>query len=164
MAQASVRRFGIVAILGLVLVVSAGALGCGSAADEQATTESPTAMSSSMAQAGEDDVQTCSACAGGEAGTVPGETETVDGEQVLNIGVQDGFYSPNQFTVEAGVPVKVVFSGKAKGCLAMPTFPSLEKKADFTSGEATLELGALEPGTYEFTCGMEMTGGQIVAQ
>jgi plastocyanin domain-containing protein len=84
--------------------------------------------------------------------------------QVVDISVKAGFYSPNDFTVAAGQPVTVVFAGKATGCLSKPMFPSLNMKADFSSGKATLDLGTLKAGTYEFTCGMRMPGGKIVAQ
>jgi plastocyanin domain-containing protein len=88
-----------------------------------------------------------------------------NGTQVIAIGVKDGYYNPNQFKASAGSPIKVTFTGKTKGCLGMPILKSLGKKADFNrSGTATIELGTLQPGTYEFTCGMGMTGGKIVVQ
>lgn len=109
--------------------------------------------------------QTCSTCGGaGMAPKVTGEVAMEDGTQVLRVGVAGGYYSPNQFVVKAGAPVKVVFTGSAKGCLAKPTFKELGKKADFTTGEATIDLDVLEPGTYGFTCGMGMVGGSITAE
>ena len=45
---------------------------------------------------------------------VPGETKMVDGIQVLDVGLVGGYYRPNRFTVQAGVPVKVVFTGWAQ--------------------------------------------------
>jgi hypothetical protein len=112
------------------------------------------------------DVQKCANCAGkGMAPMVDGTVGMSGGMQVVSIGVKNGYYDPNQFMAKSGVPIKVVFTGKAMGCLGKPQFKSLGKKADFTaSGTATIELGALEPGTYEFTCGMGMTGGKIVVQ
>jgi plastocyanin domain-containing protein len=96
---------------------------------------------------------------------VEGATTMANGTQVIAIGVKDGYYNPNQFKAAAGSPIRVTFSGKTKGCLGMPEFKSLGKKGDFnTSGSATIELGTLPPGTYEFTCGMGMTGGKIVVQ
>jgi hypothetical protein len=63
------------------------------------------------------------------------------------------------------MPVQVVFTGKAKGCIAKPTFKSLGKTGDVTgTGTATLDLGTLQPGSYAFTCAMGMGDGQIVAQ
>lgn len=96
---------------------------------------------------------------------VDGAATSAGGQQVIAIGVKNGYYTPNQITVKAGTPIKVVFAGNAKGCLGKPRFKSLGKKADFTqSGTATIELGDLKPGTYEFKCGMGMTGGKIVVQ
>jgi plastocyanin len=109
--------------------------------------------------------QTCSVCGKSETPpAVEGSAEVVDGVQVVNIGVKKGFYNPNRITVAAGQPVTVVFSGNAEKCLAMPKFESLGKKADFTDGSASIDLGPLKPGTYEFTCGMGMTGGTITVE
>jgi hypothetical protein len=110
--------------------------------------------------------QTCSDCAGkGMAPMVEGTAATSGGVQTMAIGVKDGYYNPNQFKAQSGMPIKVVFTGSAAGCLGNPTFKSLGKKADFTkTGSATIDLGTLAPGTYEFACGMGMTGGKIVVQ
>ena len=136
-----------------------------------ATMKKPTVMNASAgnqlastsATAGA--VQECAVCAGkGMAPMVKGEATNENGVQVVRIGVKNGYYSPNMFMVKAGQPVKVVFTGKATDCLAKPMFPSLNKKTDFSAGSAILDLGTLAPGTYEFACGMKMTGGKIVAQ
>jgi plastocyanin domain-containing protein len=96
---------------------------------------------------------------------VDGPVETKDGVQVIAVGVKDGYYSPNQFKAKAGIPVTVVFTGSTKGCIGKPTFKTLGKKADFNdTGSATIELGALAPGTYEFACGMDMVGGKIIVE
>jgi plastocyanin len=110
--------------------------------------------------------QQCADCAGkGMAPMVEGTTTMANGTQVIAIGVKDGYYNPNQFKAAAGSPITVTFSGKTKGCLGKPQFKSLGKNVDFnTSGSATIELGTLQPGTYEFACGMGMTGGKIVVQ
>jgi plastocyanin domain-containing protein len=110
--------------------------------------------------------QTCSEC--GKKGMAPmvmGKASTADGVQVLKVSVVGGYYSPNRFTVAAGTPVKVVFSGSAKGCIAMPKFAALGKQADFAkSGSATVDLGTLEPGTYTWTCAMGMNAGKITVR
>ena len=41
----------------------------------------------------------------------PARPTCMDGVQVLNVGLVGGYYRPNRFTVQAGVPVKVVFTG-----------------------------------------------------
>lgn len=122
------------------------------------------AMSKMASQPVDPDTQQCANCAGkGMAPMVMGMAKTVDGVQIIKIGLKDGYYSPNQFTVAPGIPVKVTFTGKAIKCLGKPMFKSLNKKADFTkTGSATIDLGSLSGGTYEFSCGMGMTGGKIV--
>jgi len=41
----------------------------------------------------------------------------------------------------------------------------ITQKADFTqTGEATMDLGTLSPGTYDLTCGMDSAGGSLVVQ
>ena len=110
--------------------------------------------------------QVCASCwgDGGPDPTVAGEPEVVDGVQVVRVGVEDGYYVPNEFTVEAGLPVTVVFSGPAEGCLAEPEFPDLGVKADFSDGSATMELGVLAPGSYPFTCSMGVNEGHITVK
>jgi len=112
------------------------------------------------------DAQTCAECAGkGTAPVVAGTAKDEDGAQVVEIEVENGYYKPNQINVKAGTPVTVKFSGKVAGCIGMPEFKDLGKKADFTkTGEATVELGALAAGTYKFTCGMGRPGGTITAE
>ena len=111
--------------------------------------------------------QTCSSCwrdKGAPALAVPGETSVEDGVQVLRVGLVDGYYRPNRFTVQAGVPVKVVFTGWAEDCLGQPEFPELGLKGDLSSGEAVFPLGGLEPGTYTFTCAMGVNEGKITVE
>jgi plastocyanin domain-containing protein len=111
-------------------------------------------------------VQTCAQCGGkGAPPKVVGEAVTQDGVQIVNVGIVNGYYSPNAFTVKAGMPVRVVFTGKASGCLANPTFASLGKKVDFAdTGSATVDLGTLKPGIYKFTCAMGMNAGTITVK
>jgi hypothetical protein len=112
-------------------------------------------------------LQSCASCwkdKGAPAPAVPGETETVDGVQVVRVGLVDGYYRPNRFVVRAGVPVVVVFTGWAQDCLGQPEFPEIGVKANLSSGRAVVELGKLEPGTYTFTCSMGVNEGRITAE
>jgi len=112
--------------------------------------------------------QGCSACSKGvEPAPAVGAAEVVDGTQVVTVGIVDGYYTPNQFTVESGKPVEVVFrvEGKpAKACVSKPQFEKLGKTVTLTEGEKSIDLGMLEPGTYEFTCGMGANKGSITVQ
>jgi hypothetical protein len=112
-------------------------------------------------------LQSCTSCwvdKGAPSPDFPGETTLVDGVQVLNVGLVGGYYRPNRFTVQAGVPVKVVFTGYAQDCLGQPEFPELGLKGDMSSGQAVFPLGKLGPGAYEFTCNMGVNEGEITAE
>jgi plastocyanin domain-containing protein len=169
----STGRIGAVATVCILLVALVALSGCASTSPMKSLPSStpPKTMDAMNGEAGsvgvtDASVQTCSNCAGkGMAPMVEGTAVDANGVQTVKIGVKDGYYTPNQFAVKAGVPVVVVYSGKAKGCLAKPQFKELGKAGDFTSsGTATVDLGTLKAGTYEFKCGMGMTGGKIVAQ
>ena len=111
--------------------------------------------------------QSCTSCwvdKGAPSPAFPGETTVVDGVQVLNVGLVGGYYRPNRFTVQAGVPVTVVFTGWAQDCLGEPEFPELGLKGDMSSGQAVFHLGELESGTYTFTCSMGVNEGRITAE
>lgn len=122
---------------------------------------SPVATTSAAAKP-----QICASCwgDGGPDPTVRGSAELVDGVQVVEVGVEDGYYVPNEFTVQTGLPVTVVFNGSAEGCLAEPEFPDLGVKADFSAGSTSMELGVLEPGSYPFTCSMGVNEGHITVE
>ena len=111
--------------------------------------------------------QSCTSCwvdKGAPAPAFAGETAVQDGVQILNVGLVGGYYRPNRFTVQAGVPVKVVFTGYAQDCLGQPEFPELGLKGDMSSGQAVFPLGALEPGAYTFTCSMGVNEGLITVE
>ncbi len=112
--------------------------------------------------------QMCLSCSKGEKpAAASGTVVTSGGKQIANVSIKDGTYTPNHFVAKAGTPLSVVFTvdGKpAKGCLSKPTFKSLNKSLEVTSGVKNIDLGALAPGTYTFTCAMGMNPGQIVVR
>ncbi len=132
------------------------------------TATSPAASSASAqpSAAATEEPQLCASCwgDGGPDPTVSGEAEVVEGVQIVRVGVEGGYYVPNEFTVTGDMPVTVVFSGPAEGCLAEPEFPDLGVKADFSGGSATMELGVLAPGSYPFTCSMAVNEGHITVE
>lgn len=170
----SLSRIGILTTVASLACIAVVASGC-TASQKAPTTSMPAAAGAPGAQpAGQklantgtvSDVQTCLEC---DAKKMPmkvvGQPVVENGVQVVDIKIEGGTYVPNAITVKADMPVRVVFTGKAKGCLAKPMFASLGKKADLTSsGSATFDLGALKPGTYKFTCGMGMNVGSILVQ
>ncbi len=111
------------------------------------------------------------ACGDAEGGSCcGGSTETIEGATVLDAGVQriavdvsQGSFNPNAITAKSGVPIEIVF-GQGSGCLAEVQFPQFGVLEDLTNGGATVTLPALEPGTYGFSCGMEMVFGTLVVQ
>jgi hypothetical protein len=167
----SARRMTILATM-VVLTMAAG-LTVGCAGKTAQTGTAPQATSAAPAQSGTAgtvttaaDVQTCAECGGkGMPPKVVGTPAVAQGVQLITVSLVGGYYSPNTFTAQAGVPIQVVFTGKAKGCLAKPTFKSLGKKADLTgTGTAMIDLGALKSGTYKFTCAMGMDAGTITVK
>lgn len=111
--------------------------------------------------------QSCTSCwvdKGAPAPAFAGETAVQDDLQVLNVSLVGGYYRPNRFTVQAGLPVKVVFRGYAQDCLGQPEFPELGLKGDMSSGQAVFPLGVLEPGVYTFTCSMGVNEGLITVE
>lgn len=143
---------------GLVVLALAAAstAGCaaGGATDTATTPDSNSGVSTAMNTASAKGM-TCGACGGNEdPGVVQGDTVSQDGAQLIRVTLKDGRYLPNTWTAKAGTPVRVSFEGTATGCLGHPTFKSLNKKADITKASATVDLGALAPGTYKWSCAM----------
>jgi hypothetical protein len=106
----------------------------------------------------------CPACPSTSTAGVEGAVIMLDGVQCLEIVAKGESYSPTLFNVKAGVPVRVNFSGKAIGCFKQPTFKSLGKKLDISSGFGTIDLGPLEPGSYEWASSLGVGPGTIVAK
>jgi len=155
---------------GLVVAATAGALvltGALSVGCAASTSEKPAATKTASVPAAAVDskVQTCLECGSKKMpAMVVGKASLKEGVQVVMIDIKGGTYVPNTISVKAGMPVKVVFSGLAKGCLAKPMFKALDKKLDLTTtGMGTIDLGVVKAGTYKFTCGMGMNAGTITA-
>jgi len=90
---------------------------------------------------------------------VPIETQLT---QRVRIEVTDG-YDPADIVVAAGVPLEITFT-EGSGCLAKVVFEGLDIEADLTTGGAVVNIPALQPGTYAFSCGMHMVHGSITAE
>jgi hypothetical protein len=162
---------GVVAGAVVVLVVVALALrsqgsGMGPTDGGTVTSTAASTASSQPVAAATGKPQICASCwgDGGPDPTVTGSPEVMDGVQIVNVGLDGGYYVPNEFTVQAGSPVTVVFTGSAEGCLAEPEFPELGLTGDMRSGSATFDLGVLDPGTYAFTCSMGVNEGHITVE
>jgi plastocyanin domain-containing protein len=88
----------------------------------------------------------------------------VEGDaQFVDVNVSDNYFDPNIITAQAGVPITMNL-GEGQGCMAEFSFPAFNVFEDLTDGGAVVELPALDPGAYEFSCGMEMVFGTLVVQ
>lgn len=167
------RKVLLIAVTALLVAVAVTATGC--ATKSKTTTgmevKPDSAKQASAMPAGmkvDPDAQNCAACTKGEtAAPVAGTVEMVDGKQMLNVTIQDGTYVPNRFTANASAPVVMKFTVEGKpatACISKPTVKQLDKMMPITSGTDSMDLGTLDPGTYDFTCGMGRPIGQIVVQ
>jgi len=85
-----------------------------------------------------------------------------NGKQIINMDVISGGYSPNQFTIKKGVPVKWVINGKnVFGCQGYFVVPTLNISKALNEGENIIEFTPTEAGSINFSCGMGMYRGRI---
>ena len=79
--------------------------------------------------------------------------------------VVDGGYTPNRIDVRAGEPVKLNFYRQdASSCLEQVLLPDFNKALDLTLNQTiSVEIVPERSGEYNFTCGMNMYTGTIIA-
>ncbi len=79
--------------------------------------------------------------------------------------IVDGGYSPAAIRVKARQPVRLVFDRRdTGGCSEEVVFPDFGIRRFLPTGEKTvIEVTPPKKGRYEFTCGMSMLRGAIVA-
>lgn len=83
-----------------------------------------------------------------------------DGVQVVAMTQSASGYSPNQFTVKKGIPVRwVIDSQDAYSCAASIRMPAFGIAQFLQSGTNTLGFTPTQEGTVRFTCGMGMYSG-----
>jgi plastocyanin domain-containing protein len=80
--------------------------------------------------------------------------------------VVEGGYSPAVVRARAGEPVRLVFDRReTSGCSEEVVFGDFGVRRYLPANERTvIELTPPAPGTYEFTCGMGMLRGRLVAE
>jgi len=100
---------------------------------------------------------------GGSAGAAPEAPGA--GPQEARITVRDG-YDPSVIEVEAGRPVRLIFRREeVAACSDIVLLPEWGIVQRLPVGEETaVEFTPREPGTYAFTCGMNMMRGRIVVR
>lgn len=79
--------------------------------------------------------------------------------------IVDGGYTPDRIKVAAGEPVKLNFYRQdASSCLEQVLLPDFNKALDLTLNQTTsVEIVPERSGEYNFTCGMNMYRGTIIA-
>jgi hypothetical protein len=94
----------------------------------------------------------------------PSGTATLEGGvQRIAVDVSKGYFDPTVIKAKAGLPIEITF-GQGQGCLAQVQFPDQGVEQDLTQGGGVVKLPALEPGTYSFSCGMQMVFGELVIE
>ena len=87
------------------------------------------------------------------------------GVQQVTIAVRGG-YEPAAVRVRAGSPVRLVFDRQeTSGCSEEVVFPAFGVRRflrPFT--QTAVEVTPAAPGRYEFTCGMGMLRGALIAE
>jgi plastocyanin domain-containing protein len=85
--------------------------------------------------------------------------------QQVTVAVRGG-YEPATIRVKAGAPVRLVFDRQeTSSCSEEVVFPDFGVRKFLPAHQQTvLELTPPKPGTYEFTCGMSMLRGRVVAE
>lgn len=92
--------------------------------------------------------------------------EVVDGRQVITMQASSQGYSPNNFTAEAGQPIRIkLITNETLSCSRLFTIPNLgiEKELPLT-GETIIDLPAMPKGDVYFSCSMGMYPGMIQVQ
>jgi len=112
----------------------------------------------------------CACCGTGGAPTAGGVTgKPTEGAAILDGGIQkisvdvSTVYNPNTIKLKAGVPAEITF-GQAQGCTQVVQSADLGFSEDLSAGPKTVKLQGLQPGTYTFSCGMQMVFGKIVVE
>ena len=86
----------------------------------------------------------------------------VDGVQVVKMDVVARGYSPNRFTIRAGVPVRWEIRGvNTYGCQSILQFPALNTTKYIKSGINVIEFTAQGEGQMPFHCAMGMYTGSF---
>ncbi|MBV9209387.1 MAG: cupredoxin domain-containing protein, partial [Acidobacteria bacterium] len=88
-------------------------------------------------------------------------------EGVLEVDVTvKGGYQPSAIMVKAGQPVRLNFTRReASTCGEEVVLPDFGRRAHLPENQTvSIEVTPAKPGEYEFTCGMNMMRGKLIAQ
>lgn len=97
--------------------------------------------------------------------TVATAAAAANGVQDVTITVHGG-YDPATVQVKAGTPVRLHFDRQeTSSCSEEVVFPAFGVRKFLPAFQQTVvEVTPPAPGTYEFTCGMSMLHGRLVAE
>jgi hypothetical protein len=99
-------------------------------------------------------------CCGGGGAPIEKQTDVQGDVQTIAVDTSSGSYDPNVIIAKAGVPIEIAFS-QSSGCLYSVQFPDFGVYEDLQDGPKTIKLPALEPGEYQWACGMNMATGTL---
>ena len=101
----------------------------------------------------------------GVAHAVAARQSTSGAAQQVDVVIH-GAYSPATIRVAAGRPVRLVFDRQeTSSCSEEVVFPAFGVRKFLPAYEkTTVEVTPPAPGTYEFTCGMGMLHGRLIAE
>jgi plastocyanin domain-containing protein len=90
---------------------------------------------------------------------------TSSGRQEATIVVR-GAYSPDVIVVESGKPVRLNFlRQETAACSEEVVFPDFARRAQLPEGElVSIDFVPEDAGEYEFSCGMGMLRGTLIAE
>lgn len=88
-----------------------------------------------------------------------------EGLQEVDVTVKGG-YQPSAIMVKAGQPVRLNFTRReASTCGEEVVLPDFGRRAHLPENQTvSIEVTPAKPGEYEFTCGMNMMRGKLIAQ
>lgn len=135
-------------------------------AQETAPSESPTAREEQIAEEPVTEAPATSAAEKPAATAKPKPTpepEVKPAVQRLSVGLGQYGYDPETLNAKAGIPIKLTVA-KGEGCAAGFLMPGLNVSADNSKGPATIDLPALDAGSYQFMCAMQMVSGTLVVK
>lgn len=88
--------------------------------------------------------------------------QIVNGVQVVNMAENTRGYSPNQFVIKKGLPVRWVINAQNTfTCASSLLVPALKIQKNLTAGENIIEFTPDKVGRLNFSCSMGMYGGQF---
>jgi plastocyanin domain-containing protein len=87
------------------------------------------------------------------------------GVQEVTVAVRGG-YEPAVIRVRAGAPVRLLFDRQeTSGCSEEVVLPDFGVRRFLPAHQTTaVDITPARPGTYEFTCGMSMLRGRVIAE